>query len=698
MSQSSLIVGLSIILAIGSSLLYAFERPEVRQVHFNFYAILSFLPLTVNVWIGIAIMRLRTQSEEAVWFVLYLCALSIACFGEGMQRLSVHPAGAVYWYALNGIGYALLPIAYYLFASSYIKPLRLQSALLLPSLVTSAGMMVFFFSGTNLFFSLDPNTWIKEPWGFNAPTNAAFPILLVWIEVPLYVALFTLVHFARHVSNDLLRRQARIYIWAILIPLVGGTITDGILPFLHINSIVPTSLFLSTCTSIVAYIGLKRYRSFQVDPTVYSQGVIQTMHEAVIITDTNHKINYVNPEAERLLGSSYAELSGAKISEKFSSDAWHTLNVDLLKGTGRRSSALDPDKLSIIHSSGATIPVSVYTSRLDADTPNEAHIFIIADISDITASYHQLQDNAARISSQNHQLQENQLTMQRLLKEAEILQDQLKHEKENVEHTVEVRTAELREARDKLKASDQLKSEFIMLSSHNLRTPLTIMRSSVELLASDNNNLNGQQKLMVDSLTDSTSRLGEFIEDLLTIATLEAGDELSLTPTPLQEIVAPLIDEVTNLAKSKGIHFAPPMYDKDIMVNANALRMRGAIRNLLHNAINFTKEGEVSFIVEANTERVRLIIRDTGIGIAPEEIPKLFTKFHRGTSTLTYDYPGGGIGLYLTKLVVDEHRGQITAESVYGKGSTFTVELPLVPQPAPARLTEARPADVPAAQ
>ncbi|MDB5181655.1 MAG: amtb 2 [Candidatus Saccharibacteria bacterium] len=678
-SRSALIVAFSLLVTIFTVTFYALRHPQALDLQYNPYAVLSFLPIAINIWIIILIVRLRTQSEEAVWFVLYLCGITIAGLGEALQRMSAQPDAAVFWFQLNGLGFMLMPIAYYLFVFSYVKPLRSQSPLLVPSLMTGLCVMILFFVGTNQFYNLVPSAMVSYPWGFNPPTGPLFGILFLWVELLLLVAFFTLFRFYRRVSSDLLRRQSRVYIWAILIPIIGGSITDGLLPLLNYNSIVPLSIFLSTGTSVVAYYGLRRYRLFQVNPSLFAENVIRTMHEAVVVTNTQFKIDFANREAQSLLHANSANLSGTDISTYFTPDSWQTiLQAEQNEKRGMESlSEADFGKLTIMDTAGNNIPIRIYTSRLEEGTPNEAYIFIISDISDITASYHQLEDSAARIRTQNQLLQENQVTMERLLAESQNLQKQLQHEKENVEHTVEVRTAELREARDKLEAADELKSEFIMLSSHNLRTPLSIMRSSVELLA-DNPSLAADQKAIIHSLTNGTDRLGELIEDLLTIATLEAGDQSRLEPTKLGDIISPLVSEAESIAESKGLVFKPSIPTTDIVVNANAPRLRGAIRNILHNAVNFTTEGEVRLRVSTSENKLRIIVEDSGIGIPPEELPKLFTKFHRATSTLVYDYQGKGIGLYLAKLVVEEHNGKIFAESTLGKGSAFTMELPII--------------------
>lgn len=110
----------------------------------------------------------------------------------------------------------------------------------------------------------------------------------------------------------------------------------------------------------------------------------------------------------------------------------------------------------------------------------------------------------------------------------------------------------------------------------------------------------------------------------------------------------------------------------------SAANMRSALGNLIDNAIKFTKAGG-TITIESRVESGNVVFKvsDTGVGISKSEMPKLFTKFHRGTSTLSYDYEGIGIGLYLSKLIIEEHGGKVEAESELGKGSTFTAYLPV---------------------
>jgi signal transduction histidine kinase len=217
----------------------------------------------------------------------------------------------------------------------------------------------------------------------------------------------------------------------------------------------------------------------------------------------------------------------------------------------------------------------------------------------------------------------------------------------------------------------------VILTSHNLRTPLSIINGNSELLG--RTKLDGNQQHMLKALQAGSVRLGSLIEDLLTISQLEAGDKLSLSSVDLKELVDPIIEESQVLAATSHIKFETKLPEESLAIQVNPSRFATAIMNLINNAFKFTKEGSVTLTVKTSANNLLFQIADTGIGIAHAEIPKLFTKFHRGDNDkgLAYNFSGEGIGLYLTKLIVDEHGGTIKVDSEPGKGSTFTVSLPL---------------------
>jgi signal transduction histidine kinase len=234
----------------------------------------------------------------------------------------------------------------------------------------------------------------------------------------------------------------------------------------------------------------------------------------------------------------------------------------------------------------------------------------------------------------------------------------------------------------KLRELDKLKSEFMMITSHNLRTPITVIQGYIDM-AKDAKSVKEVQSIM-KTVQESVVRLHLLAEDVLTISTLETGKtSVRKSPTPLKNFLQSIGNEYQLLAEKKNIKW---QFDLDIADDANLelnrSNMRSALGNLVDNAIKFTKPGgSVSVDGLLSGSGFVFRVKDSGIGIAQDEMPKLFTKFHRGTSTLNYDYEGMGIGLYLAKLIVRQHGGSIEVKSVPNEGSEFAVYLPVSRQP-----------------
>jgi len=229
-----------------------------------------------------------------------------------------------------------------------------------------------------------------------------------------------------------------------------------------------------------------------------------------------------------------------------------------------------------------------------------------------------------------------------------------------------------------LKEIDKVKSEFMMITSHNLRTPLTIIDGYVENMNLMMQNPEQMEKALT-RISASVKRLEHFAEDILMISRFEMGDtKLLREKVNTGEFIGRIVDEFAPTAELKKLQFNKELEGLDTTLDISAPYIRSAIWNVLDNAAKFTDEGgAVGIKTVSDGKQFTITITDTGIGISKDELPKLFKKFHRGTSTLTYDYEGTGIGLYATKVMIEQHGGNITVDSEPGKGSTFTLNLPL---------------------
>lgn len=230
-----------------------------------------------------------------------------------------------------------------------------------------------------------------------------------------------------------------------------------------------------------------------------------------------------------------------------------------------------------------------------------------------------------------------------------------------------------------LRRLDELKTEFISTVSHELRTPLTSIGGYVKvILAGDAGPVNETQKEFLEIVDRNVGRLAHLIDDLLDAEKMESGEvQLNRTRVNLVSVIEESLETVDVLAKKKGLELRWSGYPGPLEISGDRLRLLQVMVNLLHNAIKYTQTGWVSVELEATDFSCVIRVRDTGIGMSEEEQQKLFQKFYRTRGGLASSESGTGLGLTITRGLVEAHGGQVIVESVPGKGTVFSVSLPL---------------------
>ncbi len=255
---------------------------------------------------------------------------------------------------------------------------------------------------------------------------------------------------------------------------------------------------------------------------------------------------------------------------------------------------------------------------------------------------------------------------------------------EELEQRVRVRTAELEEARFAADSASRAKSDFLANMSHELRTPLnSIIGFSEVLQDSLFGELNEKQRTYITFIRKSSHHLLDLINDILDLSKVEAGKmDLNRSDFALREAMGLVMSMVREKAMKHGINLSLDLQpDENIRVNADERKFKQILFNLLSNAVKFTPDGgRVAVSVrrpESGNDDVMIAVSDTGVGIKPEDMDKLFHEFSQLDSILEKKYEGTGLGLALTKRLVELHGGRIWAESEYGKGSMFTFTIPI---------------------
>jgi len=243
---------------------------------------------------------------------------------------------------------------------------------------------------------------------------------------------------------------------------------------------------------------------------------------------------------------------------------------------------------------------------------------------------------------------------------------------------------EIQQKSAQLEVANRHKSEFLANMSHELRTPLNaIIGFSEVLLQRMFGELNEQQADYLDDIVSSGRHLLSLINDILDLSKIEAGRmELEAAPFSLVAALNNAVTLVRERAQSHGIKLALEVAPELDTVVADERKLKQVVVNLLANAVKFTPDGgTVSIRAERDNGEVRLSVHDTGIGIAAEDQQRIFEEFQQASHQGERSREGTGLGLTLTKRMVELHGGTITVQSAPGKGSTFTVALPLMKEP-----------------
>jgi len=228
-----------------------------------------------------------------------------------------------------------------------------------------------------------------------------------------------------------------------------------------------------------------------------------------------------------------------------------------------------------------------------------------------------------------------------------------------------------------LKELDRIKSEFVSTVSHDLRSPLTTVRGYADLVGALGP-VTEQQQQALDKIRRATVQMNELIGDLLDLGKIEAGIDMQIEPCQMGEIVAEVADNLVPNATLHGLDLKVGIAPELPPVQGNAGRLRQVVANLVGNAIKYTPQGGTIHVsLGQKGKEIVLSVRDTGIGISPEDQEQLFQRFFRVRTPETEHIPGTGLGLAIVRSVVEVHGGRISVESDEGQGSTFTVALPV---------------------
>jgi PAS domain S-box-containing protein len=228
------------------------------------------------------------------------------------------------------------------------------------------------------------------------------------------------------------------------------------------------------------------------------------------------------------------------------------------------------------------------------------------------------------------------------------------------------------------KELEQLKSEFVATVSHDLRSPLTLMRGYATMLQMVGD-LNDQQKGYVGKIVGGVENMTRLVNNLLDLGRIEAGIGLQIEKVSVTEVAEEVFNSLQLQAVQKDIRLTQEIGSntRGFSIEADRALIQQAMYNLIENAIKYTQVGgRVKLRLEARPATILMEVQDTGIGIAPLDLPHLFEKFYRSGRREAYQQRGTGLGLAIVKSIAERHGGRVWVDSQLGKGSVFSLEVP----------------------
>lgn len=365
------------------------------------------------------------------------------------------------------------------------------------------------------------------------------------------------------------------------------------------------------------------------------QAVIGTAHDAFIALDEDGCVTEWNAAAERMFGWPRTVILGRSLAdtvvpERFRAD--HVAGIARLKATGEGAVLGRQIELAALRRDGGEFPIELYVWQPEPSGPYRFNAFV-KDISERKEAERALRDAYAR--------------------EQEVVEE--------------------------LRGLDRIKTDFVANVSHELRTPLTSISGYLELLMDGvAGDLTDDQREMTSIIQRNTGRLLRLVEDILTVGKIDSGQfQPSVEPMELGAAVEAVVQSVEPTAIRKGITLVRQIGPDPILVQADQDQLDRALLNVLSNAVKFTRAaGSVVVRVRRVGAEARITVADTGIGIAQDELPKLFSRFFRSSLAIEHEIQGTGLGLAIVKHIVERHGGDISVASRPGEGTMVTIVLP----------------------
>ena len=291
-------------------------------------------------------------------------------------------------------------------------------------------------------------------------------------------------------------------------------------------------------------------------------------------------------------------------------------------------------------------------------------------------------DHRVRVSGRD-ELANLALSFNWMVAEVDRRRSEVDRARADLERKVQERTTELEHSNQTLRQADQARRRMFADISHAFRTPLTVIRGEAEVTLRAPDCRSEDYRATLARIVETAAQLNRLVEELLEVARSEsAAFRLEASDVTASELVRDVGEDARVLAATKGIRVSCEVPTEPIRVRGDADRLRQLLLIILDNACRYTPaDGEIAITLAASGPYAVVTVRDTGIGIAPDELDLVPGRFYRGSNAPQMAPSGGGLGLHVAQSIVEAHGGELTIESAVGRGTTVRVRLPLLEHP-----------------
>jgi len=341
----------------------------------------------------------------------------------------------------------------------------------------------------------------------------------------------------------------------------------------------------------------------------------ETSADGVITIDPLGRLTYVNPSFEKMCARRKSQILATLFRDYLSEDSVYFFQ-QIFIDTRKKDEKNENVELELVHANGNVIPIEVNLAPLKKDGKFAGLVCTIRDIT------------------------------------------------------------ERRRVEDELKKSERLRTEFMNIAAHELKSPVTPIKGYLDLIITDKNTSEKVKDWAKVSLRNS-ERLLKLVNDILDVSRLDTDTmRFEMEKIDTSDILNEIVEDMKPVIEGKNLKFVTNIPKELPNIVGDKYRLSQVLKNLLGNAIKFTDHGSISIEVEKNKEYIIIAVKDTGVGISKDELKKIFNKFYQAYTGDDRKNEGTGLGLFICKEILQKHNGEIWVESELGRGSQFYIKLP----------------------